>query len=347
MQNEFNLTHYLEEARGRVTEQFIGAPVFDKYLQLLVADSVELQLVLKDLMEKRSLNTAEGVQLDILGDIVGQPRTLIDADLLTFFGFEGEWQADSYGNIYDPAVGSAWRDGRASRIGNITLTDDLYRLLIKAKIAKNVTRATPEDIMTFSNFVFNTNGSNIVEEGAAKFRLMIGRNLTREEVALLRYINTTASYESILLPKPIGVGMVYGSFDYEQFFGFQGVPNVKGYGAFTYTHFFNGTFVGDGSVVPSLTMLLDVNGNPYDPSPQYECKFEAMFAFDGIEGATGFGTYSSIGEVVDGGNWNRVIGREVIPQVCTIIEREVDITPGDGKVFGGKWASYHDNITDR
>lgn len=347
MINEFNLTNYLEEARGRVTEQFKDAPVFDKYLQLLIADSTELQLVLKDLMEKRSLDTAEGVQLDILGDIVGQPRVLIDADLLTFFGFEGEWQADSYGNIYDPSVGSTWWDGKSPMVGNITLTDDLYRLLIKAKIAKNVTRATPEDLMTFSNFIFNTNGSNIVEEGDAKFRLMIGRELTKKEVALLRYVNSTASYESILLPKPIGVGMEYGSFDYDAFFAFQGVPNAKGYGGLVYTHYFDGTFVGDGSVIPGLTLLLDVNGNPYDPTPQYECSYTAMFAFSGVEGATGLGTFSATGEVIEGGRWNNVVGRIEIPQECVLIPSDTEIIPGDGKPFGGKWASYHDDITNR
>lgn len=347
MKNELILTDYLEQARTRVTEQFIGAPVFDKYLQLLIDGSEELQLVLKDLMEKRSIDTAEGVQLDIIGDIVGQPRTLIDADLLTFFGFEGEWHADSFGSLSDPSVGSVWWDGEASRIGNITLSDDLYRLLIKAKIAKNNTKATPEDVMNFVNFIFNTNGSNVVDEGDAKFRLMIGRELTREEVSLLRYVNKTSSYESILLPKPIGVGMEYASFDYDQFFAFQGVPNAKGYGGLVYSHYFNGTFVGDGTVIPSLEMLLDVNGNPYDPTPQFECDYDNMFAFSGVEGASGFGEMSETGEVVNGGKWNNVFGREEIPEICVLVEKDQEIVPGDGKPFGGKWASYHDNITNR
>lgn len=344
MQNIFILTDYLEQARERVTEQFKEAPVFDKYLQLLIAESEELQLVLKDLMEKRSLDTAEGVQLDILGDIVGQPRTLINADLFIFFGFEGDWQADSFGSLNDPSIGSVWWDGAASRFGNITLSDDLYRLLIKAKIAKNVTRATPEDLMNFSNFIFNTKGSNIVEEGAAKFRLMIGKELTRREVALLKYVNTTASYKSRFFPKPAGVGIGFGSFDYNQFFAFQGVPNAKGYGAFAYTHHFNGMFVGDGTVVPSITLLLDSNGNPYDPTPQYREEYENMFAFSGVEGAMGFGTYSNTGEPEKGGFWNNVVGRIEIPKKITLIEPDIIITPGEGKPLGGKWASFHENI---
>lgn len=260
MEEIFDYKDYLEEARGRVTEQFIGAPVFDKYLQLLIDDSLELQSVLKDLLEKRGLDTATGVNLDIIGNIVGQPRVLIDADLLTFFGFQGEWHSDSYGTIHDTSVGSVWWDGKATMTGNITLNDDLYRLLIKAKIAKNVTNATPEDIMRFANFIFNTSGSTIVSEGGAKFTILIGKVLTRQEVGLLRYINRHASYESRLFPKPIGVGIGYGSFDYDRFFGFQGVPNAKGYGSLEFTMHYDGQYNFDGPT-PDTVLARDEEGN--------------------------------------------------------------------------------------
>lgn len=260
--NDYKITPYLEEARSRVTEQFKEKPVFDRYLQLMVDGSLEVQQVLKDLMQKRSIDTAEGVQLDILGEIVGQPRTLINADLLPFFGFMGHWQSDSYGSLDLEGVGSVWWDGEASSTGNITLNDDLYRLLIRAKIAKNSTRATPEDIMELTNFIFDTGGSTIIDEGEAKYRLMIGRNLTRQEVGLLRYVNYTASYGSKLLPKPIGVGVEYGSFDYDAMFAFQGIPNAKGYGSLGFTYYFDGTHVYDGEVVPSTYSQTDADGNP-------------------------------------------------------------------------------------
>lgn len=258
--NDYKITPYLEQARSRVTEQLKEKPVFDRYLQLMVDGSLEVQQVLKDLMQKRSIDTAEGVQLDILGEIVGQPRTLINADLFSFFGFMGHWQSDSYGSLDLEGVGSVWWDGEASSAGNITLNDDLYRLLIRAKIAKNSTRATPEDIMELANFVFDTGGSTIIDEGEAKYRLMIGRSLTRQEVGLLRYINYTASYGSKLLPKPIGVGVEYGSFDYDAMFAFQGVPNAKGYGRLVYSHLHDGSFLYDGSAIPALTLETDEDG---------------------------------------------------------------------------------------
>ncbi len=67
MINEFNTVDYLEEARDRVTQQFKDQDIFDRYLQILLINNTELQDVIKDLMQKRSIDTAEGVQLDIIG----------------------------------------------------------------------------------------------------------------------------------------------------------------------------------------------------------------------------------------------------------------------------------------
>lgn len=259
--NEFETKDYTEEAHELITEQFRDKPVFKKYLELLLNPSEELQVVLKDLMQKRSIDTAEGVQLDMIGAIVGQRRTLLDADLLGYFGFIGDLQAGSYGTISVPELGSVWRSRDSPMTGNITLNDDLYRVLIKAKIVKNVTRATPEDIMRFANFMFNTSGSTIIFEGGAKFKILIGKVLTRSELGLLRYINRDASYSSRLFPKPVGVGFEVGSFNYDAFFAFKGIPNAKGYGGMGYTHYFDGSFIGDGSALPNTKTILDEYGN--------------------------------------------------------------------------------------
>lgn len=258
--NPFEFKDYIEEARDLITDQFKDKPVFNKFLDLLLSPNMEVQEVFRQLMQERSLDTAIGAQLDLLGELVGQPRTLINADLLTFFGFLGEITADSYGDLNDPSVGSIWWDAEQPTRGNITLSDDLYRLLIKAKIAKNVTRATPEDLMRFANFVFSTHSSTVIEEGGASFRIMIGRLLTRQEVGLLRWINETAYYNSKLLPKPIGVNMNYGDFNADSVFAFQGVPNARGYGDLVFNYFYDGTHIHDGSVTPGAHLRRDGDG---------------------------------------------------------------------------------------
>lgn len=258
--NPFEFKDYIEESKELITDQFRDKPVFNKFLELLLSPNMELQEVFRQLMQERSLDTAVGAQLDLLGELVGQPRTLINADLFTFFGFLGNISADSFGDLNDPSVGSVWWDGEQSTRGNITLNDGLYRLLIKAKIAKNVTRATPEDLMRFANFVFSTHSSTVIEEGGASFRIMIGRLLTRQEVGLLRWVNETAYYQSKLLPKPIGVNMNYGDFNADAVFAFQGVPNARGYGDLVFNYFYDGSRVHDGSVIPGTSLRKDSEG---------------------------------------------------------------------------------------
>lgn len=144
-------------------------------------------------------------------------------------------------------------DANNPRFGNVTLTDDIYRIFIKAKIAKNATHARPEQVMDFANFIFSTSGSTIQNEGTAAYTLLVGKPLTSFERSLLTYIQKTDNYNSYLLPQPLGVNVNYGEFNYNSFFGFQGVPNAKGFGNYLpgdeeiplYT---DGSVLTDGSV---------------------------------------------------------------------------------------------------
>ena len=230
--NSFNIVDYLSEARSRVTEQFKTEdhPIFDKYLQLLLGGKIELQEIFRELMQERSLDTATGAQLDIIGEIVGQPRELIDTALLTFFAFVGYPDAQSYGDLNNQSLGGPYYDINNPLAGNTLLTDEQYRLFIKAKIIKNNTNATPDQFIEFMRFVFGVDLSLIVAEGNAEFTLMIGAELTSFEKVLLTYTSYSSGYPSRFIPKPIGVRVNFGEFIPENAFGFQGFPNVKGYG---------------------------------------------------------------------------------------------------------------------
>lgn len=203
--NPFEIVEYLTEARSRYTQQFLydpvedeGAKVFDKYIQVLLGGKIELQEVFRQLMQDRSLDTATGAQLDSIGEIVGQSRTLVNVQTI-------------------PAQ-------------TIVLEDDAYRIFIKSKIAKNITRATPEDIMANANLIFDTTGSTIQDEGNAAYTLYIGKVLSPLEQSLLNYIVQEDGYVTRLIPKPAGVRVNYGNYIPDNYFGYQGAPNVKGYG---------------------------------------------------------------------------------------------------------------------
>lgn len=258
MINEFEIPDYLSEARSRYTEQFRypEKPIFDKYVQTLLGGKIELLEVFRQLMQERSLDTAVGVNLDNIGEIVGQPRTLLSVDIFEFFGFRGVPNAGTFGDFYDPSVGAVFYDSNNPRFGNIKLTDDVYRIFIKAKIAKNSTHATPKEVMEFANFIFNTSGSTVQNEGDAAYTLLIGKTLSSFERSLLRYVQKTDSYKSYLLPQPLGVKVNYGNFDYNSFFAFAGVPNAKGFGNTIYQPV-EGTLLMDGSVLMDGSIIMN------------------------------------------------------------------------------------------
>lgn len=228
--NPFVVNEYLTQARERFTEQFKDKAVFDRYVQLMIQSSVETQQVLKDLMQKRSIDTAEGVQLDIIGDIVGQPRTLLDTTLLKYFAFDGYPEAQSYGDLNNNALGGYYYSLGDALTGNTLLNDEQYRLFIRAKILKNKTNATPNDFLDFVGFVFGTPINNVIVEGDAEFTILVGKELNSFEKALLTYTTNIDGYDVPFMPKPVGVRINFGQFPSENFFGFTGVPGAKGYG---------------------------------------------------------------------------------------------------------------------
>lgn len=229
--NPFIEQDYLEVARTRVTEQFKNKLIFDKYLELLLSEQKELQQVFKDLMQKRSIETATGAQLDIIGDIVGQPRELIDTALLSYFAYLGYPDAQPYGDLEGVSKGGFYRSLSDPLAGNTVLNDEQYRLFIKAKILKNTTNATPNELLNFIKFVFGIDVNLIIAEGNAEFTLMLGRNLSNFERLLLNYVSNSEGYPSRFVPKPIGVKVNFGTFDSTNYFGYQGSPRAKGYGS--------------------------------------------------------------------------------------------------------------------
>ena len=228
--NEFDTVPYLEEARNRVTYAFTDKPIFDKYLQLLILGQVEIQEALKQVMQLRSIDTAEGEQLNVIGRIVGQERELIAAEMLEYFGFDGYPESQSYGDLENTSTGGFYYSLGTPLTGSVLLNDEQYRLFIKAKILKNTTFATPEDFLGFVKFVFGTEINNVLAEGGGEFTILIGKELNSFERALLTYKTKYQDFDAPFVPKPVGVRINYGHFPTDNYFAYQGAPGAKGYG---------------------------------------------------------------------------------------------------------------------
>lgn len=224
--NPFIEEEFLDVARSRVTEQFKNKRIYDKYLQLLISGKVELQSVLKDTMQLRSIDTATGAQLDVIGDIVGRARGLVTSDVFYYFGFEGAPQAQSYSSTTDPTVGGQWYSLNAPYGISRAPSDDEYRLIIKAKIIKNRTLARPEDVISAYKFLFGASQVTIDEFEPAEVRIGIGKILTNVERGLLFDLGGAGT----LLPKPAGVSYSYTEFQAGRVFATEGFPGGQGTG---------------------------------------------------------------------------------------------------------------------
>lgn len=222
---------YLEISKGRYTQQFKSKPNFNALVKTWLGATDDIQKNLSDIDDIKYIDRASGKNLDNIGDIVGQDRILVDVLLLPFFGYLGNPQSRSYGDLGDASIGGRWRSVGERLAGNVTLEDDEYRLFIRSKIVRNTTLATPEDTILSTEYILQSDGIELVEgPGPAMFSINIGKILTEFEKALLKY-SYTDQVERTLIIKPAGVRIDHiMSYDPDSYFGFQGVPGVRGYG---------------------------------------------------------------------------------------------------------------------
>lgn len=224
--NQFDREDYLEVARERVTEQFKEKPIFDRFLQVLLSGKFDIQNALEDLQTLRSLDTATGKQLDIIGDIVGRPRGLVYQDIFNYFGFAGTERAGSFGSLSDPTVGAPWYSVGAPTGNAREPSDEEYRMILKAKIIKNRTNSTPEQVIEAYKFVFGVPEVFLEEYAPAAVRVGIGKILTNVERSLLFDLGGAGA----LLPKTIGVNSTYTEFQAGRVFATEGFPGGQGVG---------------------------------------------------------------------------------------------------------------------
>lgn len=225
-ENQFVVEQFLDVARGRITDQFRGKPVMDKYLRLLIDGKTELQTAMKEVMTLRSIDTAVGAQLDVIGEIVGRPRGLVSADIFTYFGFDGAIQGGSFGSVTDPSVGAPWYSIGAPTGRSREPSDEEYRIILKAKIIKNRTLSRPEDVIQAYKFLFGASQVTITELGHASVRIGIGKILTAVERGLLFGLDGAGT----LLPKTVGVEYTYSEFQSDRVFATEGFPGGMGTG---------------------------------------------------------------------------------------------------------------------
>lgn len=174
------VTNHQQAAKNRLREQYKGKPIIEGLLDSWTGQIQDLEQVFIDLSTKRSLVASEGIQLDLLGELL---------DVL--------------------------RQGK---------TDAAYRIALRAKIAKNFSRGTPEDVIAIFKLLTSSTKVQLADGAMGDFHILADHPLTQDEVNIL--------LREMMFTDSAAVRMTgIGSFDPPDSFAFDGSDSAKGFGS--------------------------------------------------------------------------------------------------------------------
>lgn len=208
------------DAIARLAYQFKNSTKLIAFLTAFLDQYEDLDISGLQLLNERWIDTAVGAQLDGIGEIAGLERPERPIDTVGAFGFLGDDNALGFGTLTDSDIG-----GNFVLLGDTTqlVGDDLYRLLIRAKIIQNQTAMTVDDTTRLISFAFGGVEVRYILQDNLDPRYDIGKYLTPFEASLLDDF-----------PVLIGIDSVkYQSYSDTTPFGFFGDPDALGFGTTT------------------------------------------------------------------------------------------------------------------
>ncbi len=174
------ISNHIEQAKDRLREQYKGKPTIEALITAWVGQIQELEQILIDLSTQRSIDTAAGIQLDLIGELLNKPR-----------------------------------NGRS---------DVDYRILLLAKVAQNISRGTPEDVIAVFKILTSSALVQLGDGHKGEIYLLADHALTQSEV---NFILQEMLYVDSAAVRIQGVG----SFDPDDSFAMNGTNLAKGFGS--------------------------------------------------------------------------------------------------------------------
>lgn len=161
-----------------------------------------------------------GVQLDLVGRIVQQDRGKIDKDVLDWFGWLENKLRKGYG-------AAPWLPRDVARYDLATTPDDIYRILLKAKAAKNNARGTIDSIHDAVEYIADTPLAGLDNRQDMTFTLTFAKALPLAERTVIQNFD--------IIPRPQGVKLIsIAEPAVDSYFGYIGDPLARPYGTEPY-----------------------------------------------------------------------------------------------------------------
>lgn len=214
---------YTERALSRIIYQYDGSPKVKQWMSILPTIAASnLDEPLERINQILDIDSAYGAWLDLIGSIVGQDRPYVSSEILGFFGW-GD-------NPLRYGWGSPWLSSTSSG-SSILMPDQYYKILLKAKIAKNTSDATIDGIIDAVEIITSTPVQTLIDGQDMTFSIIFADTLEPAERIMLT--------EFDIVPRPQGVKFAgFSDPAGGVYFGYVGDANARNYGVAPYAEIF-------------------------------------------------------------------------------------------------------------
>lgn len=186
---------HVERARSRIINEYRDKQRMVRWLTIMPEIANErLEGALDLVYGSYDVDTVSGEMLDVIGRIVGVARPILRAAEFDVFGYAGN---DSYTNYnIAPYIG----DGEAI---DAPLNNDLYRKLIKAKIARNISDGIADSIIQLLEIIIGVKVTALVDNGDKSFDIGVASALDNTTLYLIDNFD--------IIPRPQGtrIGQIF------------------------------------------------------------------------------------------------------------------------------------------
>jgi hypothetical protein len=197
--------------------QYQGKPRAEATANLLSVTFGDAWSGLSALRSVLDIDTAVGLNLDLVGKHVGQSRVLPTVTPRGLFGFEGA--SGGKGFRVSGEGGGKWYRYGDPIADSVVLNDDDYRFLIRCRVTRNYMTGTMPDIEAALAFIFGS-GARAYDQFDMSLTVVVPESGVSD---FTRYAITKLD----ILPRPVGVRIKFILAVAEGAFGFYGVPGAK------------------------------------------------------------------------------------------------------------------------
>lgn len=199
--------------RKLITSEYRLAPKFNETVRRMVRYGVKLDSSVLDIVDKFDIETAAGGQLDILGRCVGVTRELSFEPSQLVYGIICPNASEMYLDSAEESIYTVYQTPVPSKFADIQevkgkpaadleddalVTDDVFRIMIKARIIQNIWKGNVLDLYEMWDNLFpDSQGLQIQDLQDMSFNIVLlgDYSVLMQELIMHGYI----------IPKPEGV----------------------------------------------------------------------------------------------------------------------------------------------